>query len=162
MKTVTGIYTSAIIYHTNNPKTSIEPYALAQIQMLCDNPAFEGSKIRIMPDVHPGKAGTIGFTATVGKQILPQTVGIDIGCGITMARLSGKVRTDHFPKLDSLIREQIPSGSQIRRTLHRYADHFHPEAFCCKNSINEVKAVLSLGSLGGGNHFIELDQDENG
>lgn len=53
MKTVTGIYTSAIIYHTNNPKTSIEPYALAQIQMLCDNPAFEGSKIRIMPDVHP-------------------------------------------------------------------------------------------------------------
>ncbi len=127
MKTVTGIYTSAIIYHTNNPKTSIEPYALAQIQMLCDNPAFEGSKIRIMPDVHPGK-----------------------------------VRTDHFPKLDSLIREQIPSGSQIRRTLHRYADHFHPEAFCCKNSINEVKAVLSLGSLGGGNHFIELDQDENG
>lgn len=162
MKTVTGIYTSAIIYHTNNPKTSIEPYALAQIQMLCDNPAFEGSKIRIMPDVHPGKAGTIGFTATVGKQILPQTVGIDIGCEITMARLSGKVRTDHFPKLDSLIREQIPSGSQIRRTLHRYADHFHPEAFCCKNSINEVKAVLSLGSLGGGNHFIELDQDENG
>lgn len=162
MKTVTGIYTSAIIYHTNNPKTSIDPYALAQIQMLCDNPAFEGSKIRIMPDVHPGKAGTIGFTATVGKQILPQTVGIDIGCGITMARLSGKVRTDHFPKLDSLIREQIPSGSQIRRTLHRYADHFHPEAFCCKNSINEVKAVLSLGSLGGGNHFIELDQDENG
>ena len=95
MKTVTGIYTSAIIYHTNNPKTSIEPYALAQIQMLCDNPAFEGSKIRIMPDVHPGKAGTIGFTATVGKQILPQTVGIDIGCGITMARLSGKVR--RFP-----------------------------------------------------------------
>ena len=162
MKTVTGIYTSAIIYHTNNPKTSIEPYALAQIQMLCDNPAFEGSKIRIMPDVHPGKAGTIGFTATVGKQILPQTVGIDIGCGITMARLSGKVRTDHFPKLDSLIREQIPSGSQIRRTLHRYADHFHPEAFCCKNSINEVKAVLSLGSLGGGNHFIEIQEDENG
>ena len=98
MKTVTGIYTSAIIYHTNNPKTSIEPYALAQIQMLCDNPAFEGSKIRIMPDVHPGKAGTIGFTATVGKQILPQTVGIDIGCGITMARLSGKVRTDHSHK----------------------------------------------------------------
>lgn len=162
MKTVTGIYTSAIIYHTNNPKTSIEPYALAQIQALCDNPAFEGSKIRIMPDVHPGKAGTIGFTSTVGKLILPQVTGIDIGCGITLAKLSGKIRKDHFLKLNTLIREQIPSGSQIRRSPHRYADHFHPNAFCCKKSINEVKAVLSIGTLGGGNHFIELDQDEDG
>ena len=79
MKTVNGVYTSAKIF-----ADTIEAYALAQIQMLCDNKAFEACKIRVMPDVHPGKVGTIGFTSTVGSQILPNVVGIDIGCGITL------------------------------------------------------------------------------
>ena len=162
MKIINGSYTSAVIYHTNNEKTGIEPYALAQIQALCDNEAFTGSQIRVMPDVHPGKVGTIGFTATVGSRILPQVVGIDIGCGITLARLSSKARKDCFPRLDTLIRERIPAGSRIRNDLHRFADSFRPEAFYCRRSIDEVKAVLSLGTLGGGNHFIELDEDENG
>ena len=85
MKTVNGICTSAKIF-----TDSIEDYALAQIRMLCDDEAFRGSKIRIMPDVHPGKVGTIGFTATVGKRILPNVVGIDIGCGVTIAKLKQK------------------------------------------------------------------------
>ncbi len=70
MKTVNGIYTSVIIFTDN-----IEEYALAQIQQLCDNPSFENSRIRIMPDVHPGKVGTIGFTATVEKRVLPNMEG---------------------------------------------------------------------------------------
>ena len=57
----------------------IEPYAQAQIQLLCDHPSFSGSKVRVMPDVHPGKVGTIGFTATVGSSLMPNVVGIDIG-----------------------------------------------------------------------------------
>ena len=82
MKTVDGVYTSAKIF-----TDTIEDYARAQIQQLCDFPAFQGCKIRVMPDVHPGKVGTIGFTATAGDKLLPNVVGIDIGCGITVAKL---------------------------------------------------------------------------
>ena len=70
MKTVNGIYASAVIF-----TDTIEDYALAQIKMLCDNAAFRDSKIRVMPDVHPGKVGTIGFTATVGERVLPNVIG---------------------------------------------------------------------------------------
>ena len=97
MKTVEGIYASAIIFTDD-----VEDYAVAQIQQLCDHPAFAGNKIRIMPDVHPGKVGTIGFTAIVGDKIMPNVVGIDIGCGMTMAKL--KQKKVEFQKLDSVIR----------------------------------------------------------
>ena len=97
MKTVNGVCTSAKIF-----TDTIEDYALAQIKMLCDHEAFQGSRVRVMPDVHPGKVGTIGFTATVGKKIFPHVVGIDIGCGITLARL--KQKKMEFPKLDTVIR----------------------------------------------------------
>lgn len=85
MKIINGVCTSAKIF-----TDTVEDYALAQIQMLCDNRAMEGCNVRIMPDVHPGKVGTVGFTSTVGERILPNVVGIDIGCGITLARLKQK------------------------------------------------------------------------
>ena len=85
MKTVNGIFASAKVF-ADGP----DAYALAQIQMICDHPASRGSKIRVMPDVHPGKVGTIGLTMTVGGSILPNLVGIDIGCGITLARIKQK------------------------------------------------------------------------
>ena len=155
MKTVNGIYASAKIF-----TDAIEDYALAQIKMLCDNEAFCDSKIRIMPDVHPGKVGTIGFTATIGKQILPNVVGVDIGCGITMAKL--KQKRAEFQKMDAVIRETIPAGSRIRNTAHRFADRFDFARLNCRKAIHKEKAIRSLGSLGGGNHFIELDQDRQG
>ena len=155
MKTVDGIYASAKIF-----TDSIEDYALAQIKMLCDNEAFCDSKIRIMPDVHPGKVGTIGFTATVGKKILPNVVGVDIGCGITIAKL--KQKRAEFQKLDAVIRENIPAGSRIRKSAHRFADGFDLDRLNCCKAIHREKARCSLGSLGGGNHFIELDQDAQG
>ena len=71
MKTIYGVYTSPKIFNVNTTEYSIDDYAIAQLQALCDNKAFEGCHIRIMPDVHPGKVGTIGFTSTLGKQILP-------------------------------------------------------------------------------------------
>ncbi len=89
MKTVYGVYTSAKIF-----TEQIEDYALAQIRLLCDNVAFEGCTIRVMPDVHPGKVGTIGFTSSVRDKIMPNVVGIDIGCYSTCI---GKETLDEAP-----------------------------------------------------------------
>lgn len=160
MRTVNGIYTSAKIFTTNNKQTAVDDYAIAQIQMLCDNEAARGSIIRIMPDVHPGKVGTIGLTMTVGERILPNLVGIDIGCGMTLAELrTSKVE---FQKLDAVIRDHIPSGFSVRNKIHRFADEIDLEDLRCYKSIRPEKAFHSLGTLGGGNHFIEVDTDNEG
>ena len=158
MRTVNGIYTSATIFTTNNEQTAVDDYAIAQIQMLCDNEASKGSVVRVMPDVHPGKVGTIGLTLTVGERILPNLVSIDIGCGMTLAELkNSKVE---FQKLDTVIRENIPSGFAIRSKIHRFADEVDLSKLRCYKSIRLDKALHSLGTLGGGNHFIEVDADE--
>lgn len=155
MKTVDGVYTSAKIF-----TDQIEDYALAQIRMICGLEAFEGCRIRVMPDVHPGKVGTIGFTSTVGDKVLPNVVGIDIGCGITLARL--KQKKTEFQKLDKVIQRCVPTGFQIRQEPHRFIDGFDFMALNCIEHVNLRKMELSLGTLGGGNHFIELDQDHEG
>lgn len=155
MKTVNGVYTSAKIF-----TDTIENYALAQIQMLCDNEAFEGCKVRVMPDVHPGKVTTIGFTSTIGKKLLPNVTGVDIGCGITIAKL--KQKKAEFQRLDTIIRDNIPAGFRIRKKAHRFALEAALSDLKCSRHINAEKAKLSIGTLGGGNHFIELDKDENG
>ena len=160
MKTMNGIYTSAKIFTTNNETTAIDDYAIHQLQMLCDNPVTEGSRIRIMPDVHPGKVGTIGLTMTIGTRIMPNLIGIDIGCGMTIAEIKDK--KVEFQKLDKVIRENIPSGYAIRKKIHRYAEEFDFERLYCYKHIRLEKALHSLGTLGGGNHFIELDKDEDG
>lgn len=159
MKTINGIATSAIIFNTNTNEHSVDDYAIAQIKNLCDNPAFSGCKIRVMPDVHPGKVGTIGFTSTLGEQILPNVIGIDIGCGMTLAKVKGKIK--EFQKLDTVIRENIPSGFSVRSKPHHNALDFDLSSLYCYKHIQEKKALLSLGTLGGGNHFIEADQDED-
>lgn len=152
---ISGKYTSAII-HTDE----IEDYAIAQIRQLCDQPAFEGSRIRIMPDVHPGKVGPIGFTATVTDKILPAVVGIDIGCGIIIARIRQK--NVEFGKLDAVIRENIPSGFGTRKSPHRFAEEFDFDRLYCVSHIRKDLALKSMGTLGGGNHFIEIDKSESG
>ena len=85
MKTVNGIYASAKIF-----TDTIEDYAISQIKMLCDNEAFKGSRIRIMPDVHAGKGCVIGFTADFGDKVIPNIVGVDIGCGMRCCEI-GKI-----------------------------------------------------------------------
>lgn len=158
MKTINGVATSAIIFHTNTTEHSVDDYAIAQIQMLCDNEAFENCKIRIMPDVHPGKVGTIGFTSTLGERILPNVIGIDIGCGMTLAKVKGKIK--EFQKLDTVILERVPSGFSVRNMIHNQALDFNFSSLYCYKHIREQHARLSLGTLGGGNHFIEVDVDE--
>ena len=155
MKTVQGKYTTAYIY-----TDIVEDYALAQIRQLCDQQVFKDCRIRMMPDVHPGKVGPIGFTSTVGESVMPAVIGIDIGCGMTMAKIT-KGKSD-FQKLDTVIRENIPSGFGKRNKPHRFAEDFGFDKLRCITHINVARAKASLGTLGGGNHFIELDQDPDG
>lgn len=157
MKTINGVYTSAKIFNTEKENNTMDNYALAQLKALCDNQAFDGCTIRVMPDVHPGKVGTIGFTSTIGKQVLPNVIGIDIGCGMSLAKVKGK--TKEFQKLDVVIREHVPSGFSIQKNRHSMAQKLDLTRLLCYKHIFEEKALLSLGSLGGGNHFIELDVD---
>ena len=154
MQVINGVYTSANIFTDN-----VETYALAQIQLLCNQQAFQDCKIRVMPDVHPGRVGTIGFTSTIEEMIMPMVVGIDIGCGITIAKL--KQKKIEFQKLDTIIREQVPSGFQVRKRPHRFSETFDFSELYCIKALNEEKADLSLGTLGGGNHFIEVEKDED-
>ncbi|MCD8337507.1 MAG: RtcB family protein [Lachnospiraceae bacterium] len=151
MKTVDGKYASAKILTDH-----VEDYALAQVKLICDQKGAKGSVIRLMPDVHPGKVGPIGLTMTVNDTVLPNIVGIDIGCGITIAKL--KQRKLEYQKLDTVIRERIPSGFRIRSKPHRFTESFPFEELKCYRHISLDRIMQSMGSLGGGNHFIPAKQ----
>lgn len=155
MKTVKGIYAEAKIFTDD-----VEEYAQAQVKMICDNRVAEGSKVRLMPDIHPGKVGPIGLSMTVTDKVIPQLLGVDIGCGMTCVKLNKN--SAEFQKLDRVIRENVPSGFSIRKEPHYMAEEFSCEKLCCARHINRQKAERSLGTLGGGNHFIELDRGEDG
>ena len=160
MITIYGKYTNAIVYTVENELYALEDYARKQLQMICNHPSSEGSVIRVMPDVHPGKVGTIGLTMTVGDSILPSLVGVDIGCGMTMAKV--KTKGLQFQQLDSVIRNEVPVGPRIREKEHKYADRIDLEQLRCYKGIDARKANRSIGTLGGGNHFIEVDKDDDG
>ena len=155
MKVIKGIYAEAKIFTDD-----VEEYAQAQVKMICDNQVAEGSKIRLMPDIHPGKVGPIGLSMTVTDKVIPQLLGVDIGCGMICVKLNKN--TAEFQKLDRVIRENVPSGFGIRKEPHHMAEEFSCEKLRCARHINRQKAERSLGTLGGGNHFIELDRGEDG
>ena len=155
MKTVKGIYAEARIFTED-----VEEYAEAQVKMVCDNEVARGSRICLMPDIHPGKVGPIGLAMTVTDKIIPQLLGVDIGCGMTCVELH-KAHGE-FQRLDRVIRENVPAGFAIRREQHCLAEGFPYEKLCCARHINRQKAERSLGTLGGGNHFIELDRGTDG
>ena len=140
----------------------IEQGAISQIINMCNQRAFEGSKIRIMPDVHAGKGCTIGTTMTIEDKVVPNLVGVDIGCGMEVCILD--TDTLDFGKLDRVIRERVPSGFAIRSKVHRFSSNIDVKRLRCYGSIKDTedRALLSLGSLGGGNHFIEVDANEDG
>lgn len=160
MITIYGKYTNAVVYTTSNERYAIDDHARKQLQMICDHPSAAGSKIRVMPDVHPGKVGTIGLTMTVGNSLLPSLVGVDIGCGMTIAKI--KAKSIEFQKLDTVICENVPSGGKIRKTMHKLSHAIDLSRLYCRKAIDETKAYLSMGTLGGGNHFIEVDKDAEG
>lgn len=139
---------------------AVDEASASQVLMLLDQEFAAGSRIRMMPDIHAGAGCTIGTTMTVTDKLVPNLVGVDIGCGMETV----VVREKHMElqKLDKLIYEKIPSGFHIRDTAHRYLDKINLEELYCYGHINKIRAERSLGTLGGGNHFIEADVDKDG
>lgn len=136
---------------------NIEEKAAEQISRLVSQPAFSDCKIRIMPDVHAGAGCVIGFTANLGDKVIPNVVGVDIGCGMITCEL-GKVDIN-FDKLDSVIRENIPSGLNVHENAPEKFTLFM-ELNCYSHLKNMSWLENSMRTLGGGNHFIEIDKDD--
>lgn len=154
MKIIQGKAAAITIY-----QDQVDQETLSQISLLSDQPFTKGSKIRIMPDCHAGKGCVIGTTMTITDKIVPNLVGVDIGCGMLMSSL-GTSPID-FPALDDFIHQAIPSGMAIHESQQDCAIDLHQlrSYSALKNSDRFTRA---LGTLGGGNHFIEIDQDEKG
>jgi len=166
-----GKYGKAIV-HTDE----IESEAISQIIQLLNQPMSQGAHVRIMPDVHSGAGCVIGYTARLTDKIVPNLIGVDIGCGVIAWKL-GKI-TQKFDKLDKFIREFIPSGRTTRdtepsikaiSTVFRSISKMSLENFdaeikdvCDRTHQNYDYVWKSLGTLGGGNHFIEIDKDTDG
>ena len=149
---IKGIFATAISY-----AKEIEPVAEEQIRAMCDQPFAEGCRVRIMPDVHAGKGCTIGTTMTVRGKAVPNVVGVDIGCGMYTTRLGNK-RID-CERIDEIC-HWIPSGFN---TWDSPREAFDFERLrCWRQMNNRSRLKSSLGTLGGGNHFIEIDRGEDG
>lgn len=138
---------------------NIEPEALNQIYTLIKQPAFEDCKVRIMPDVHAGAGCVIGFTADLGDKVIPNIVGVDIGCGMLTVEL-GKIDID-FEELDKAIRKRVPSGKNVHDGRVVRFDELQ-DLYCYRELKDTKRLERSIGTLGGGNHFIEIDTDTEG
>ena len=182
---IKGKATSAEIF-----TETIERTALEWVSELCNNVAMEGVPIFQMPDVHAGNNCNVGTAYPVGAYVNPDHVGVDIGCTISMHRLSACVNPEDFALLDHRIREAIPMGTEIcaknainEKELFRFLNSQYQRArsvapdlinevpridaifisdFCRRIKLQEGVFYKSLGTLGGGNHFIELDQSDDG
>ena len=152
---IKGTYNDAKIFTDTADESS-----LAQVRLLLNQEFVSGSRIRMMPDIHAGAGCTIGTSMTITDKIVPNLVGVDIGCGVETALI--KEKHIELQKLDKLIYEKIPSGFEIREKTHPYFDEIDLEELYCYPHINPHRAEKSIGTLGGGNHFIEADQDDDG
>lgn len=152
---IKGKYNSAVVY-----TDKIDSNAISQIIALCSQEFSVGSNIRIMPDVHSGAGCTIGTTMTIADKVVPNLVGVDIGCGMEVIRL--KNRHIEVEKLDKLIHEKIPCGFDIRDKEHKFNNEIDLDELMCKKEVNLIRARRSIGTLGGGNHFIEANIDNSG
>lgn len=155
---------------------NIEDAAVEQIERLLSVGVFNDCKIRIMPDVHAGAGCVIGFTGNLGKRVIPNIVGVDIGCGMQVLKFRPAAEITHYEWLSDYIRKNIPSGRDVNDLSHIdecfsrcEIDGFYGEAkklvksLYCFRELKDVKRLYaSIGTLGGGNHFIEVDVDDEG
>lgn len=148
-----GKYNTAKVFTDN-----VESTAISQIIELCNQPFVEGGKIRIMPDTHAGAGCVIGFTANLGDKVIPNIVGVDLGCGMLTVEL-GKIDIN-LEQLDNIIRQYIPSGTNTHEGIIVKFDKLQ-ELYCYRSLKDTKRIERSIGTLGGGNHFIELDKDSN-
>lgn len=151
MLSLQGKYNSATIF-----TDIIDNESISQVMTMLNLESLKDAKIRMMPDIHAGAGCTIGTTLTLHNTVIPAMVGVDIGCGMLLARI--KEQTIDFAKLDAVIQTHIPSGHQIHETALPIAKTFDFSGFLCP--IQKENAEKSIGSLGGGNHFIEVNQDD--
>ena len=152
---LTGKFNSAKVY-----TDIIDEVSVSQIIELCSQEFTIGQKIRMMPDVHAGMGCVIGTTMTISDKVVPNLVGVDIGCGMETVRI--KEKNIELMQLDKLIYSKIPSGFAIRSTPHKYASEIDICALKCAEKIDLRRAEKSMGTLGGGNHFIEADRGSDG
>ena len=138
----------------------VDNESISQVINLLNQPYVSGSKLRMMPDIHAGAGCTIGTTMTISDKVCPNLVGVDIGCGMETIR----IKEAHIEpqKLDKVIRFGIPSGFGIRTNPHRYAKDIDLTKLFCAKNVNIERAYNSIGTLGGGNHFIEANRDDGG
>ena len=156
MLEISGQYNTAKIF-----TDVVDQASIGQVIALCNQEFVQGSRIRLMPDVHAGAGCTVGTTMTITDKVVPNLVGVDIGCGMETVRL----REDRLElgRLDKVIREKIPSGFAIReKGPHRFAGRIDLEQLRCARHVDLLRAEKSVGTLGGGNHFIEVDRDDEG
>lgn len=167
MKTIEG-------YDVKIFTDNIEENALEQIRELLSIEVFSDKKIRIMPDVHAGAGCVIGFTGDLGDKVIPNIVGVDIGCGMRILNL-GKLSDIDFHAFHEHIRSTVPSGKIVREKkfafkpfvgeemdIYREAKQLLQDLYCYRELKDASRIAKAIGSLGGGNHFIELDKDDEG
>ncbi|WMJ79326.1 RtcB family protein [Clostridium sp. MB40-C1] len=155
MQEIKGRYNSAKVFTDN-----IDSETISQLYTLLNQMFIIDSKIRIMPDTHSGKGCVIGTTMTIKDKVVPNLVGVDIGCGVDVIKIDSK--EIDFEKLDKVIRENIPYGMNIHDKSHRFSKDINLEELKCIKHVNCSRAINSIGTLGGGNHFIEVDVDIEG
>jgi len=152
---LTGKYNTAKVFTDN-----VEQEAISQIITLLNQAFTAGSTIRNMPDTHAGAGCTIGTTMTIQDKVVPYMVGVDIGCGMETVLLCDT--HVELQKLDKAIHEKIPSGFNVRKGAHEMALSARIHNLRCAKQVNIDRAYSSVGTLGGGNHFIELGRDDDG
>lgn len=155
----------------------LDENVIQQIHGFLESPVFDGVPIRIMPDVHAGKGAVIGFTAPLGDKVIPNVIGVDIGCGVSAVPLKVSKGEIDFGSFDVHLRESVPAGFKIRKAMNpelpdlykRWVDPRKPwsdfkqgiEDLSRKIGDDVGRTWLSCGTLGGGNHFIEIGRDED-
>ena len=156
---VKGTYNTAKIF-----TDTCDSATIAQVTNLMNQPSVAGARVRIMPDCHAGAGCVIGTTMTVTDKVIPNLVGVDIGCGMLATKL--KEQRIDLPKFDSISQAEVPAGMRMRKTPHTMSAEMSASELACYNrngcKVNDDVFRLSLGTLGGGNHFWELDKDEEG
>ncbi len=152
---VKGTFAEAVVF-----ARTVDQTALSQIKELCSQSFVSGSRIRIMPDVHAGAGCTIGTTMTITDKIVPNLVGVDIGCGMEVSKLGAC--SVNYPQLDAFIKRNIPSGMNVRKEDHEFTGRLNLDQLACRKYTDLGRAKKSIGTLGGGNHFIEIDYDDEG
>ena len=151
---VKGKYNTATIYTDN-----IEQAAYSQVLNLMNQKFAEGSKFAIMPDCHAGAGCVIGLTMKVVDKVVPNLVGVDIGCGMLVVKVDRSFKFD-LEKVDRIWHEDIPSGMNWRTKKHEFADRAKIEDIIAPVNVEKLK--FSVGTLGGGNHFGEINVDDDG